>query len=179
MEHPKHNALKAAYLNNAIVLTPHPRTYALFADKRNLTLLSDAAQLKSWGADDEDIDILEAGIPPTIQITEANAEAVWRQRKNLFFKPAHGFGSRAAYRGDKVTQKTWANILKDRYVAQQRVAPAHRTLKVDGQDTNLKFDIRAYAYHGEVQMIAARLYQGQTTNFRTRGGGFAPVLYVD
>jgi hypothetical protein len=26
-----------------------------------------------------------------------------------------------------------------------------------------------------VQWVAARLYQGQTTNFRTPGGGFAPV----
>ena len=26
-----------------------------------------------------------------------------------------------------------------------------------------------------VQWLAARLYQGQTTNFRTPGGGFAPV----
>jgi hypothetical protein len=27
-----------------------------------------------------------------------------------------------------------------------------------------------------VQLLAARLYQGQTTNMRTPGGGFAPVL---
>jgi hypothetical protein len=39
----------------------------------------------------------------------------------------------------------------------------------------MKFDLRAYAYAGEVQWTAARLYQGQTTNFRTPGGGFAPV----
>ena len=28
---------------------------------------------------------------------------------------------------------------------------------------------------GSLQLFAARLYQGQTTNFRTPGGGFAPV----
>jgi hypothetical protein len=39
----------------------------------------------------------------------------------------------------------------------------------------LKFDVRDYAYDGAVQWVAARLYQGQTTNFRTPGGGFAPV----
>ncbi len=39
----------------------------------------------------------------------------------------------------------------------------------------MKFDLRDYAYDGEVQWVAARLYQGQTTNFRTPGGGFAPV----
>ncbi len=39
----------------------------------------------------------------------------------------------------------------------------------------MKFDLRAYAYAGQVLWVAARLYQGQTTNFRTPGGGFAPV----
>ncbi|HCE08379.1 MAG TPA: hypothetical protein DEQ40_07215, partial [Oxalobacteraceae bacterium] len=39
----------------------------------------------------------------------------------------------------------------------------------------LKFDVRNYTYDGAVQWVAARLYQGQTTNFRTPGGGFAPV----
>jgi len=39
----------------------------------------------------------------------------------------------------------------------------------------LKFDLRDYVYDGRVQWLAARLYQGQTTNFRTPGGGFAPV----
>jgi hypothetical protein len=37
-------------------------------------------------------------------------------------------------------------------------------------------DVRNYAYDGTVKLVAARLYQGQTTNFRTAGGGFAPVL---
>ena len=40
----------------------------------------------------------------------------------------------------------------------------------------LKVDLRAYAYAGEIQFLAARLYRGQTTNMRTPGGGFAPVF---
>ena len=43
----------------------------------------------------------------------------------------------------------------------------------------MKFDLRGYAYAGESQWFAARLYQGQTTNFRTPGGGFAPVYTSD
>ena len=42
--------------------------------------------------------------------------------------------------------------------------------------TPLKLDVRNYVYDGSVQLLAARLYQGQTTNMRTPGGGFAPVL---
>jgi hypothetical protein len=34
-------------------------------------------------------------------------------------------------------------------------------------------------YDGMIQLMAARLYQGQTTNFRTAGGGFAPVYLLD
>jgi hypothetical protein len=38
-----------------------------------------------------------------------------------------------------------------------------------------KYDVRCYVYEGQVQLVIARLYQGQTTNFRTPGGGFALV----
>ena len=31
---------------------------------------------------------------------------------------------------------------------------------------------------GVIQLVAARLYAGQTTDFRTPGGGFAPVFVV-
>ena len=56
--------------------------------------------------------------------------------------------------------------------------PSERLVNVDGGETDLKLDVRAYAYGGQIQLLAARLYQGQTTNFRTSGGGFAPVFLV-
>lgn len=55
------------------------------------------------------------------------------------------------------------------------VAPGERHLNADQP---LKIDIRNYVYDGQVQLVAARLYQGQTTNFRTPGGGFAPVYHL-
>ncbi|ESY74056.1 hypothetical protein NKJ90_28960 [Mesorhizobium sp. M0051] len=51
-------------------------------------------------------------------------------------------------------------------------------IEIDGAPTPRKMDVRLYAYDGQVLVAAARLYQGQTTNFRTPGGGFAPVLVV-
>jgi hypothetical protein len=65
--------------------------------------------------------------------------------------------------------------VRGQYVAQQLIPPSERGILVDDQETKLKMDIRAYVYAGEIQLLAARLYQGQTTNFRTPGGGFAPV----
>lgn len=170
-------ALRAAYEADAIVLTPHPRAHALHADKRNLALLTDATRLAALGAPSAVIDRLVTGIPRTVDVTPENAGALWAARRNLFFKPATGFGSRATYRGDKLTQRVWRSIVDSgEHVAQHLVPPSARRIRVDGNDSDLKVDIRAYAYNGKVQLLAARLYMGQTTNFRTPGGGFAPVF---
>jgi hypothetical protein len=101
-----------------------------------------------------------------------------RERKQLFFKPAAGYGSKAAYRGDKLTKRVFEEILEGGYVAQALVPPSARRLGTEEAQVDLKLDLRNYTYRGRVQLVTARLYQGQTTNFRTPGGGFAPVLTV-
>lgn len=115
-----------------------------------------------------------AGIPRTEIVTAENAERLWSERRTRFFKPFAGFGSRAAYRGDKLTKRVWQDILAGEYVAQALVLPGERVISADASAQALKFDLRDYVYDGEVQWVAARLYQGQTTNFRTPDGGFAP-----
>jgi hypothetical protein len=175
LESPANEHLRQAHLTDAAVLTPHPQAHALYSDKRNLVLLSSEEQLKRLGVPDETRATLLAGIPQTQQVHRDKADLLWSQRKGLFFKPAAGYGSRAAYRGDKVTRRVWEEILAGDYVAQALIAPGERMLS-DGESPQvLKFDLRNYAYAGDVQWVAARLYQGQTTNFRTPGGGFAPV----
>ncbi|WP_370868780.1 hypothetical protein, partial [Polaromonas sp.] len=172
---PASATLRAAYLQHAMVLTPHPQAHALYADKRNLTLLSDAARLQALGVPQATQAVLLASIPHTEVVEPENAERLWRDRKRLFFKPFAGFGGRAAYRGDKLTQRVWQEILSGDYVAQALVSPGERTISDQEPAQVLKFDLRDYTYDGQVQWVAARLYQGQTTNFRTPGGGFAPV----
>lgn len=173
------SALRAAYLAGAAVVTPNPRDHALYANKRNLAIFSDETALKNIGASDADISNLRAAIPNTQIVSAENAEHLWQERKHLFFKPATGYGSKAAYRGDKITKRVWDEILQGDYVAQQQVPPSERGILVDEQEIALKMDIRAYVYVGEIQLLAARLYQGQTTNFRTQGGGFAPVFVAE
>ncbi len=175
LETPRCAALREAYLQRAVVLTPHPQAHALYADKRNLALLTDPKRLASLGIAPAIQDVLLENIPHTEVVDAAHAERLWAGRRGLFFKPTAGFGSRAAYRGDKVTQRVWREILAGRYVAQAIVAPGERMVDGDAGARALKFDLRNYAYDGAVQWVAARLYQGQTTNFRTPGGGFAPV----
>lgn len=170
---PGHAALREAYLAGAAVVTPHPRAHALYADKRNLSLLTDPARLRSWGVGDAVVETLSRGIARTEIIGASDAERLWAARRRYFFKPATGYGSRAAYRGDKLTRRVWQEILAGQYVAQALALPGERRI---GPESSMKADVRNYAYDGRVQSLAARLYQGQTTNFRTPGGGFAPVL---
>jgi hypothetical protein len=167
--------LLAAFENQQLVLTPHPQAYALYADKRNLVQLSDAAYLSSLGAGQSTIAALQAGIPQTRMVVASDAEQWWQERKQWFFKPATGFGSKGTYRGDKITKRVFEEIMQGDYVAQHMASPGERHIDTAEGTVTLKFDVRCYVYQGEVQLIAARMYQGQTTNFRTRGGGFALV----
>jgi len=172
-----HAALRQAYLDNAVVLTPHPGVHALFADKRNLIPLSDRDLLASWGVDDASLTAL-GNVLKTEAVTPEKAEHLWARRKQLFFKPATGYGGKAVYRGDKLTRSTWEDIVKGGYVAQEFAPPSERMIEVEGAREARKADIRLYTYDGKILLTAARLYQGQTTNFRTPGGGFAPVFSV-
>lgn len=175
LEAPASRPLRDAYCDDAVVLTPHPQAHALYANKRNLAILSDATALEALGVPQATIDILVANVPFTESVTTNNAERLWNERRNLFFKPIAGYGGKAAYRGDKVTKRVWQEILSGEYIAQRVVTPGVRVAGTAGSPETLKFDLRSYVYNGRVQWTAARVYQGQTTNFRTPGGGFAPV----
>ncbi|MCY0094476.1 hypothetical protein [Hoeflea ulvae] len=166
-------ALRQAYLEDGAVVSPSPRHHALYADKRNLVILGGGEGAPgALGAE------LCAMIPQTSTLSAIDPALAWKTRKTMFVKPSDGYGSRAAYRGDKLTKRVWKSILAGNYVAQQYVAPSYRGLVVDGVKLRLKFDIRLYAYAGQPLFPVARIYAGQTTNFRTPGGGLAPVVLV-
>ncbi len=167
--------LREAYLQQAVVLTPHPAAHALYANKRQFALFSDARRLQALGVPEATQQVLLEHVPRTEVVDVADAQRLWDARRGLFFKPVASFGSRAAYRGDKLTRRVWQEILAGDYVAQEIVAPGERMVDEHEPAKAMKFDLRAYAYDGAVQWVAARLYQGQTTNFRTPGGGFSPV----
>jgi hypothetical protein len=178
LDDPENSALREAYLAKAVVLTPHPHAHALYADKRNLAFLTEESWLKEIGVSETDRTLLRGGIPSTETVSPEHSASFWSSRKKWFFKPAIGYGSKAAYRGDKVTKRVFEDIAKGGYIAQAFVPPSERRLLVDGVEQDLKLDLRNYVYRGEVQLVSARLYQGQTTNFRTPGGGFAAVFSV-
>jgi hypothetical protein len=172
-----HDALREAYLASAAVVTPNPRNHAVFADKRNLTLLSDPSMASGWAITPVQRQSLSA-IPRTMMVTADNADDLWADRKHHFFKPAGGHGGKAVYRGDKITRRVWEEVRQGGFIAQELATPSERRMRVDGEIRSLKLDVRLYTYKGSPLLTAARVYQGQTTNFRTPGGGFAPVFVL-
>ncbi len=175
----QHPALRAAYDRNQAVITPHPAAYARYADKRNLVRLSDAVTLRALGAGEETIAALLAGVPETREVHPDDRELWWSERKHWFFKPAQGYGAKAAYRGSGITRRVFDEVIHHGYVAQRLAVPGERMVCPEGAEpAPMKSDVRCYVYDGKIQLAAARLYQGQTTNFRTPGGGFAMVRLV-
>jgi hypothetical protein len=162
------------------VVTPHPYAYAQYADKRNLARLTDAQGLRALGVDSVDITTLQAGIPLTIVVQPEMAEMLWLERKQWFFKPVSGHGGKGAYRGANVTRRVFGEIMQGGYVAQKLAVPGERIVCAgEAEPVTLKADVRCYVYDGQMQLVAARLYQGQTTNLRTPGGGFSLVRMVE
>jgi hypothetical protein len=174
---PSNRVLRLTYQRDLAVITPHPHAHALYADKRNLALLSNAAALEALGVPQEEAEVLVSGIPSTREATGC-AETWWRDRKSWFFKPRSGYGSRGTYRGDKLTKRVFAEVVKGEYVAQALTPPSERWRSTATGKEVFKVDVRCYVYAGKIQLMAARLYQGQTTNFRTAGGGFAPIHVI-
>lgn len=175
-----HPALRQAYSSGRVVLTPHPFAYAQYADKRNLARLTDAQGLRALGADEADIATLHSGIPHTIVVRPDMEATLWAERKSLFFKPNSGYGGKGAYRGANLTHRVFGEIMHGDYVAQKLAPPGERAVCVnDAETVSRKYDVRCYVYDGQIHLVAGRLYQGQTTNFRTPGGGFALVRVVE
>ena len=176
LEDPAFKNMRQAYVEKLSLVTPNPASYALYADKRNLVLLTDKKLLNSCGIAAEILDVLEKGIPVTQEVNAANEDVLWTHRRNLYFKPNNGFGARAVYRGDKITKKVWSMIRQGQYVAQKYFAPGEVSVAETGTENPMKFDVRLFVYGGRILWVSARVYQGQATNFRTPGGGFAQVF---
>lgn len=171
-EKPSSATLKQIYEHGLATVSPNPAVHALYANKANLTLFwSDAAN----NMPQTDLATVRAHLPETVFVTAANADLLWSQKKEWFFKPVDGYGGKGVYRGDKLTTKVWQHIIGGSYIAQRYIAP--RTRQVT-EATSLKYDVRVYTYAGEILGLMARYYQGQTTNFRTEHGGLAGVLVM-
>jgi hypothetical protein len=172
-------ALRGAYLADEVVVTPSPREHFLLADKRRLAWFSSQAELEALGASAEDARFLAEIVPETRRLADLDPERTWRERAGWVFKPAAAFGSRAVYRGDKISRKKFLEITAaPDYVAQMHAEPGRIHVETSEGPREMKFDVRAYAYRDRVLLLGARVYEGQVTNLRSPGGGFSAICVV-
>lgn len=168
---PLSQTLRQAYLNKEICLSPHPLEYLLLADKHRMIewsqgLLEKFPDLKSP---------IERVLLKSWVLDDTTKEEIWSRRKQLFVKPTREFGSKGSFKGSSISRKAFDELASKGAIAQEYVSAPE--FAENGE--SFKYDLRFYAYKGEVQTIMARLYQGQTTNLRTPGGGFACVEFVN
>lgn len=168
LDESKSKQLKASFVAGQVKLSPNPYEYFLLADKQRL--------IDWYGQTDM---AKPASLLPVYDMQYAPIDKMWAERKNLFFKPKTSFGSKQAYRGASMSKKAFESVCHPDFIAQQVSFPSELSFVSDAGAIKLKYDLRCYAYKDQLQLIVARLYQGQTTNLRTEGGGFACVRVID
>lgn len=145
------------YLDGHTIFSPNPKEYILLADKQRLV--------------DFALAHVADAIIPTYDVQKfSDKNELWGKRKTLFFKPKKLYGGKAAYRGSSISRTVFDSAINENFIAQE-YSPA-------GTYGDFKFDLRFYCYEQKIQLVAARLYKGQVTNFGTLGGGLARVNFI-
>lgn len=175
LETPQLAGLRAAYLAGTVCLTPNPRCYGLLGDKRRMVLWSDPAVLESLGLPRRQQQLLLEGVPESRLLADLDPQAVWRERDGWVFKPVDRFGSRGVFLGRKISKTRFQELPAETTLVQRLAAPSVTPVPGGGE---MKTDFRLFVYRNRVLGVAARIYQGQVTNLRTPGGGFAPIQLV-
>lgn len=171
--------LRQAFLSRASTVSPHPREYALLADKERLMDLATSGWLESLGASAEQCAAIRAVLIPARPVRAfSDPQQLWADRRKYFFKPVNSFGGKGAYRGASVSRKVFERILSEDYLVQDFV-PAPSWPVQDQKDplSHWKFDLRLFVDRDQVQMAVARSYLGQVTNFSTPMGGLTAIRF--
>jgi hypothetical protein len=167
--------IRSAYLNKQVCLSPNPFAYGLLADKRRMILWSDKKIMQTLKFEESELKLLEDVVPSSYLLADWSDDDLWAQRKQLIFKPVTRFGSRGVLPGKGITRKRYNELDPQTTLVQQLIPPS---LEKDDEGHDFKVDFRLYVYRNHLVGVAARLYQGQVTNLKTVGGGFAPVRLI-
>lgn len=163
LKNPASATLKNLFIKNKN-FSPNPYEYFLLADKQRLI---------DWN--------LQIEIPkprsllPVYDLAFADKEQIWAEKKSLFIKPKNSFGSKQAYKAGSMSRKMFDEVYNENFIAQKLSVPSEIEVTLNEKPEKLKYDLRCFAYGNQLQLIVARLYQGQTTNLKTIGGGFAAI----
>lgn len=163
--------IKKAYENRRTIVSPNPNEYNLLANKIRLKeLCNEEILTQKYGMNSFEAAFVAARIPEVKSFSDfKDAEELWAQRKKYFLKPIESFGAKGAFKGENISRKLFNELFSKNYIAQELVRPP------TFQD--FKWDLRFYVYKDEIQLAAARVYKGQTTNFQEEGSGLAVVSF--
>lgn len=175
---PISEALRDSYSSQTVIVTPNPKEYALLADKERLLDFSNPNELKKMGATESEEALILDVVPLTRPISSLSRETLKKEREDYFFKPRRSFGGKAVYNGKSISQSKFEQILEQDYIYQKTIKPPTIKTQINGAEAEFKWDLRVYAYQDKVLLLGGRLYQGQTTNSQTPGGGLAAVQIV-
>lgn len=164
LQEEKSAVIKKLYNENILNLSPNPYEYFLLADKQRFL---------DWNSQTEVAK--PASLLKTYDMGTEDKDKIWSERKNLFFKPKTSFGGKQAYKGASISRKIFENVSNANFIAQQLSVPSQIQVEIDNIKQEFKYDLRCFVYKDELQLIVARLYQGQITNLKSVGGGFACI----
>jgi hypothetical protein len=174
-----HKDLKKAWETAATRVSPQPKEFYLLSDKERLVDFTKPGWLKQAGASEAEEKIISSVLIPTLDISDfESTEALWHQRKTLFFKPRQSFGGKSVYRGESVSKKVFGRLLEQDVLIQKYVPAQRMPAATVDPLSNWKFDIRFFVYRDKIQEVAARIYQGQVTNFASQFGGFTQIRFI-
>ncbi|MBE9562474.1 MAG: hypothetical protein IMF12_06390, partial [Proteobacteria bacterium] len=165
--------IKAAYLSNNVCLTPNPKIYELLADKQRMIIWSNLDMLLELGLDILTAKFIVSIVPESYLLANLAVEKIWNERKQWVFKPINKFGSRGVIVGSSLRRNRFNNLSTKDTLVQRLVKPS--VTDCDEYKKPMKTDIRVFAYRDKILGVGARLYQGQVTNFKAEGSGYAPV----
>lgn len=113
------------------MVTPNPHNHALRRQADLRSIERTPPRLREAGVPDGDIAALSV-VPRTVAVTAANADALGERRREYFFKPVAGYGSkRVVYRGDKLTLGVGVDC--ERIRVAQAIAPARASQHPGGR----------------------------------------------
>ncbi len=168
-------ALKKAFLDGTTTFSPNPFEYFLLADKQRMIDWHQAQFLNFSEEFKKYHKVILDYVPRADLFSTIENEIIWTERKKYFFKPKSSFGSKLSYKGSSISRKFFDGLPREEMIRQEFI-PAPEVTFSDGQ--TFKYDLRLYAYQGELQSVVARIYQGQVTNLQTKNGGFACIKWV-
>lgn len=168
-------ALKKAFVERQVCISPNPVEYFLLADKQRMIDWHAPENLDKWNVPTEDQQTIRSIVPQCVSLDTTNKEDIWSQRKTYFLKPKRAFGSKQSYKGASVSRKVFDEIAGQEFIVQELVPAPEIAFNTPDGEQSFKYDLRCFAYQGRLQLIVARIYQGQVTNLRTPLGGFGCI----